>query len=553
MSRQTSSKKALNALFQESIPIGLDDQDRAALHFVYSEFKAISRKEIRVVFFGVFKAGKSTLLNAMLGWDLLPTGANRVTGIVTRLRNSTAVRARVLHKGKRYPEDVSLNDARRLIRLDLSTGRSIASDDIDVIEIDLPNENFVSGVTYIDTPGLRDTPELTARVRRELAEADLAIMLIDATKLFGDDETQEAARINEFLNGNLIFVLTRLEVIEEDQKDAVEWIQALLEKEMFGNDIVGRPRIFALRTKDALQARQNKHNQHSAVHGLKEFEDWLRDLLTGTKCDQVITLSRNGRVRDAVVKAQQQCSVSMQELSLKVGEEERMLDRQKEKVYQTTIAELDRAVKALQQENVQTETLIKQLNAQITQQVNVLMERDANWKDKVSAIIVQNINAFTQDVRQRAQRCLDQNVRVVPPFQPQFQIEGATINTDGSTGWSIAAGVFTAFLFGITGPIGWLAGFGATWASKNYLDGQAKTQMREKVGKINSALSDEFRKVTPVYFTDQIRAVTSLRQKEINQLKPPPRLAMLRSQLDDYRIAMQWCESVQREMDHLVR
>lgn len=553
MSGQRSSKKALNALFQESIPIGLDDQNRADLDFVYSEFKAMSRKEIRVVFFGVFKAGKSTLLNAMLGWDLLPTGANRVTGIVTCLRSSPTVRARVLRKGKRYAEDVSLDDARRLIRLDLSTGRSIASENIDVIEIDLPNENFIPEVTYIDTPGLRDTPELTERVRQELAQADLAIMLIDSTKLFGDDETQEATRINEFLNGNLIFVLTRLEVIEEDQKDAIEWIQALLEKEKFGNELVGRPRIFALRTKEALQARQNRHTQHSSVHGLKEFEDWLRDLLSGPQCDRVIMLSRIGRLREALVKAQQRCSERLKEIMLKLTEEEKALERQTEKKYQTTIAELDRAVKALEQENRQTEVDIKQLNAQITRQANNLMERDANWREKVPSVIVQSINEFTQDVHQRAQRCIDQKVRVVPPFHPQFQIEGVTIQTDGSTGWSVAAGVFTAFLFGITGPIGWLAGFGAAWVSKNFLNEQAKTQMREKLTKINSALTEELRKVTQAYYKDQIQIVKSLRQKEIHQLQPPPRLAVIRSQLSDYQSAITWCENVQREIDHLVR
>jgi hypothetical protein len=48
----------------------------------------LQRPERRITFFGVFKAGKSTILNALVGRDILPTRANRATGVVTRLSYS---------------------------------------------------------------------------------------------------------------------------------------------------------------------------------------------------------------------------------------------------------------------------------------------------------------------------------------------------------------------------------------------------------------------------------------------------------------------------------
>jgi len=43
------------------------------------------RTNLEVTFFGAFKAGKSTLLNALLGEAMLPSRANRATGVITKI------------------------------------------------------------------------------------------------------------------------------------------------------------------------------------------------------------------------------------------------------------------------------------------------------------------------------------------------------------------------------------------------------------------------------------------------------------------------------------
>src|SRR5690349_19608628 len=50
----------------------------------------------RFVFFGVFKAGKSTLLNALIGSDLLPARTLRATGLVTEIVHHATPQARLL-------------------------------------------------------------------------------------------------------------------------------------------------------------------------------------------------------------------------------------------------------------------------------------------------------------------------------------------------------------------------------------------------------------------------------------------------------------------------
>ena len=67
---------------------------------------ALARTEegrLRVAMLGQFKRGKSTLLNALLGVPLLPTGITPVTAIPTYVRASSRSSLRIEFEGSRAP------------------------------------------------------------------------------------------------------------------------------------------------------------------------------------------------------------------------------------------------------------------------------------------------------------------------------------------------------------------------------------------------------------------------------------------------------------------
>lgn len=79
-----------------AIPVGKPTaQDNAYLLPIMEFQSQLKRLEKQVAFFGVFKAGKSTLLNAMLGSPLLPSRANRATGVLTKVSYSNRITATV--------------------------------------------------------------------------------------------------------------------------------------------------------------------------------------------------------------------------------------------------------------------------------------------------------------------------------------------------------------------------------------------------------------------------------------------------------------------------
>src|SRR6195952_5101183 len=73
---------------------------------VHNELDWIGRRlnqPIRIALAGTLKAGKSTLVNALVGEDIAPTDATEATRIVTWFRNGVTPKVTANHRGGRRP------------------------------------------------------------------------------------------------------------------------------------------------------------------------------------------------------------------------------------------------------------------------------------------------------------------------------------------------------------------------------------------------------------------------------------------------------------------
>jgi hypothetical protein len=103
---------------------------------------------LRVAIVGRVKAGKSTLLNALVGERLAPTDAGECTRVVTEYRHGPVPRV-ALHArdGRSRALPVRRDDG--ALRLDLA---GTAADDVDRLVVDWPSPPL-QGLTLVDTPG----------------------------------------------------------------------------------------------------------------------------------------------------------------------------------------------------------------------------------------------------------------------------------------------------------------------------------------------------------------------------------------------------------------
>jgi hypothetical protein len=136
---------------------------------------------LRVAIAGKVKAGKSTLLNALVGERVAPTDASECTRVVTQYRNSHVYRV----TAKPYVGDtVELRFRRTDRELEFSLGDHVA-DEIQFVDVEWPSERLRDTV-LIDTPGLASVSvDVSERTQRFLStdeegpgEADAVLYLM---------------------------------------------------------------------------------------------------------------------------------------------------------------------------------------------------------------------------------------------------------------------------------------------------------------------------------------------------------------------------------------
>ncbi|MCV7101454.1 dynamin-like GTPase family protein [Mycobacterium palustre] len=143
-------------------------RNRPDVFYELDRIGARLNEPIRVALAGTLKAGKSTLLNALVGEDIAPTDATEATRLVTWFRHGPTPKVTANHWGGRH-SNVPIN--RRVGPQGGLTFDFRALDPADVADLDVewPAEELVN-TTIIDTPG-------TSSLTRDISERTLRLLL----------------------------------------------------------------------------------------------------------------------------------------------------------------------------------------------------------------------------------------------------------------------------------------------------------------------------------------------------------------------------------------
>jgi GTP-binding protein EngB required for normal cell division len=138
-----------------------------------------------VALFGRVSSGKSSLLNALLGTNVLPVGVNPITAVPTKLRYGTNLKAAVAY-GDGRSALVSIEELSRLVTEQGNPG-NLANIVRAIVE--LPSPRLQRGILLVDTPGLGSLAKRGAtETLAYLPSADLALLLIDAGTTLSEED-----------------------------------------------------------------------------------------------------------------------------------------------------------------------------------------------------------------------------------------------------------------------------------------------------------------------------------------------------------------------------
>jgi hypothetical protein len=185
------------------------------------------RGPIRLALAGKVKAGKSTLLNALIGEELAPTDAGECTRILTWYVRSDRPYA-LLHPRTGPPEERPYRRHDGALEVDLGAR---TADDVDRLEIGWPSSRLAE-LVLIDTPGIASLSEdASARTHASMSAeggrapvADAVLYLLRHThatdmrflEAFHDDEVASGTPVNT------VGVLSRADEIGAARLDAME-------------------------------------------------------------------------------------------------------------------------------------------------------------------------------------------------------------------------------------------------------------------------------------------------------------------------------------------
>ena len=149
----------------------------------------------RLMVMGDMKRGKSTLLNALLGENLLPSDVNPCTALLTILRYGPSKRV-ILHfkNPDREPEVIDIEAFRQTYVIDPTESKRLeeqgteAFPDMSHVIVEYPLPLLKQGIELVDTPGLNDTEARNDLVLSYLSDCHAVLFVLGATQPFTLDE-----------------------------------------------------------------------------------------------------------------------------------------------------------------------------------------------------------------------------------------------------------------------------------------------------------------------------------------------------------------------------
>lgn len=248
---------------------------------------------------GEFKRGKSTLINGLLGQEILPSDPRPCSATLNYVRWDSEKRAEIMFKDGTVRK-VPFEELSKYVTK-ITAENAGNADSVDYAAVYCPCLFCQNGVQIVDTPGLNDDERMTQISEKVVPTLDAIIMIIHAGSPFG---MSEASFIREKVMasdlGRVIFVVNFIDMIDKEDRPALleairEKIQeSVLEKmeKVYGKDseeykgalnMVGDINVIPVSAKKALKGKIKGDNIAYEESGYPAFEDVLSNLLTNER------------------------------------------------------------------------------------------------------------------------------------------------------------------------------------------------------------------------------------------------------------------------------
>lgn len=256
----------------------------------------IADEHFEVAIVGEFKRGKSTLINALLGQEVLPADVLPATATLNRVTYSQVPYVMVEYKNG-TTERVSIDQLENYVTK-LSYESEKKAETVKQATVYYDTAFCKNNVDIIDTPGLNDDEQMTNVTLSILPEIDAAIFVISANSPFSQFEKEflEKKMLTSDL-GRIIFAVNCFGTFSKEDEDRIvatvgkrieSYVMEKAKLVMGENSKefavykrkIGKPKVIGIYAKKALMAKESGDAAMLEESNFPKFEAVLESMLT---------------------------------------------------------------------------------------------------------------------------------------------------------------------------------------------------------------------------------------------------------------------------------
>lgn len=248
-----------------------------------------------VAVIGEFKRGKSTLINGLLGRQILPADPLPCSATLNRVTYDAVPHAQIKFKDGKTA-DIQVDQLEDYVtKLTDESAETAAT--IEEAVVYYPLSYCKNNVDIIDTPGLNDDETMTAVTMSVIPKVDLSIMAVMALSPFGQYEKDFLE--NKLMSssiGKIVFAVTRMDCVNEwDREKVLRHIRKTIEthvkvkaKKVYGEGTpeyeeylkkLGKVKVIGISPIQAVMGKEKGDESLIRSSNYPEFERELERLL----------------------------------------------------------------------------------------------------------------------------------------------------------------------------------------------------------------------------------------------------------------------------------
>ena len=251
---------------------------------------------------GQFKRGKSSLMNSIIGLELLPVGVLPLTSAITILRFGPSERLLIQRRNWSMLQEVPVS---RLVDYVTEKGNPGNREQVSAAYLELPLPFLRRGLEFVDTPGIGSSIAAnTATTFDYLPQCDAALFVTSAEAPLNQVELEFLREVRRHA-AKMFFVVNKIDLLGAGERiEVLDFVRRVL-REQSG---IEAERVFPVSAQQGLAAKLRGDPSLFARCGLGVLESALVDFLTQQKAtiflasvlDKIAQHLRDARVENEI-------------------------------------------------------------------------------------------------------------------------------------------------------------------------------------------------------------------------------------------------------------